>query len=211
MQTNIERALVLTWEYPPKVVGSIAPHCESLARGLARKKVAVDVVTFDHWAEGITKGTGKDRGITVHRAANPISPCTSTLTWALTAGVELERLAADVIHSVKGKVDIIHAHDWASIPAAVALRHEFEVPMVLTLHSTETHRSGKVFTPYLDAIRKIEWQGTFEAETVIVDTEQMREEVVEEYQIPERKVHVVEPGKRGWINVLLKQYREAMP
>ena len=39
------RVLILSWEYPPKVVGGIARHVHDLAIALVKKGIGVDVVT----------------------------------------------------------------------------------------------------------------------------------------------------------------------
>jgi glycosyltransferase involved in cell wall biosynthesis len=123
--------------------------------------------------------------------------------------VELERAGSDAFHDAKGAVDVVHAHDWIALPAAIALSHAFQSPLVVTLHSIESQRSGGSRSPYLEAIRKIEWQGAFEAARVIVDREAMLAEVVREYQVPEQKVDIIDPAGREAVALALKAYREA--
>ncbi|MEO7371538.1 MAG: glycogen/starch synthase, partial [Ilumatobacteraceae bacterium] len=42
------RILMLSWEYPPRVVGGIAAHVDGLARAMARSGHDVVVFSLDH-------------------------------------------------------------------------------------------------------------------------------------------------------------------
>lgn len=204
---KIKNVMQISWEYPPRIVGNIASHVASLVKLLAENNVNSDVITFDDWRSGIST-VGKS--ITVSRAKTPISPCNSTLAWVLTMCIEMERLAADAIHNKKGTVDVIHAHDWIALPAAITLRHEFEIPLVLTIHSLEKHRAHGHYDPYVAAVEKIEWQGTFEAAQIIVDSPWMVKELVEHYDIPEWKLNVVDPKSENYYLQLMQVYEKAV-
>jgi glycogen synthase len=39
--------------------------------------------------------------------------------------------------------DIIHAHDWMTYPAAIAVAEQTRKPLVVHIHSTEFDRSGE--------------------------------------------------------------------
>lgn len=40
--------IMLSWEYPPRVVGGIARHVEDLSKALVKQGVDVDVITCGH-------------------------------------------------------------------------------------------------------------------------------------------------------------------
>lgn len=203
---KIRHVLQLSWEYPPRIIGKIAPHVKKLSELLAEQNVAVDVVTFDDWRVGIER---EDK-ITLHRCGNPITPCTNILTWVLTMHVEMERMASDMIHDKGKKPDIIHAHDWIALPAAISLHHEFEIPLVLSIHSLEKHRAKGSYNTYVAAIEKIEWQGCFEASQIIVETEWMRDDIIKHYNVPEYKMHVVSPEADDYIDKIIEIYGRAV-
>ena len=39
--------MMLTWEFPPRIIGGISPHVYNLSRSLAKNGVKVYVVTCD--------------------------------------------------------------------------------------------------------------------------------------------------------------------
>ena len=41
------KVLMLTWEYPPRIVGGISRHVEGLSEALVRKGLEVHIVTPD--------------------------------------------------------------------------------------------------------------------------------------------------------------------
>ena len=70
------RVLMLSWEFPPRIVGGIARHVTELSHALARGGVEVDVLTAHHpgapTVEVLAAGEGRVR---VMRAApNPVNP-----------------------------------------------------------------------------------------------------------------------------------------
>ena len=42
------RVIMLTWEYPPKIVGGIARHVYDLANSLVAQGVKVNIITCEH-------------------------------------------------------------------------------------------------------------------------------------------------------------------
>ena len=71
------RVLMLSWEYPPKIVGGIARHVEEIAWALADQGVEVHVVTCEF------PGAATDevyRGVHVHRVA-PYAPTDNFIHW----------------------------------------------------------------------------------------------------------------------------------
>ncbi len=60
------RVLMLSWEYPPKIVGGIARHVYDLSQALAANGVEVEVVTCEH---PDAPADEKDGNLRVHRVA----------------------------------------------------------------------------------------------------------------------------------------------
>ena len=84
---------MLTWEFPPRIVGGIARHCYGLAKALTRKGHEVCVVTLDslgvHSYEEI-------EGIKVYRTATELGH-PNFLSWALLFNHFIEKRMADAI------------------------------------------------------------------------------------------------------------------
>lgn len=87
--------------------------------------------------------------------------------------------------------DIIHAHDWMTYPAAIAVAEMSHKPLVVQIHSTEFDRSGEhVNQPIYD----IERRGMHAADRVIAVSHYTRSIIIGRYAVPGEKVEVVHNG-----------------
>lgn len=97
-----------------------------------------------------------------------------------------------VLAKSKGKAfSIIHAHDWMSFPAGVALKTKTKKPLVAHVHSTEYDRSPHGGSSY---IIKTEQAGMREADIVIAVSAYTKHILVEKYGIDPTKIMVVHNG-----------------
>jgi glycosyltransferase involved in cell wall biosynthesis len=90
--------------------------------------------------------------------------------------------------------DLIHAHDWMTFPAAIALAAVTGKPWVAHLHSTEFDRSGERTDP---AIYDLERHGMQEADRVITVSAFTKAVCAERYGINPAKIEVVYNGADG--------------
>ncbi|MEM3737580.1 MAG: glycosyltransferase [Candidatus Bathyarchaeia archaeon] len=132
------KVLLLTWEYPPRIVGRVAGYVYSLAQGLAGRGLDVTVI---HPSDG--DGEKMDGAVRVLMAGHPIKHHASILNYIWSLSVTLVRRSADFFHSMNGEgLNVIHAHDWTSCLPALYLKWSFNLPTVLTVYSTESIRGG---------------------------------------------------------------------
>jgi glycogen(starch) synthase len=96
------------------------------------------------------------------------------------------RAAGAIAHRIS--FDIIHAHDWMTVPAAILARRISGKPLVLHIHSLEYDRSGDNVN---GEILKIEQDGLDQADRVIAVSHRTKRMIVERYGIPPEKVSVV--------------------
>lgn len=87
--------------------------------------------------------------------------------------------------------DIIHAHDWLTFPAGIAMQRVTGRPLVVHVHSTEFDRSGEKVNQVL---YDIERRGMHEADRVIAVSEYTRSICISRYGVPPSKVDVVYNG-----------------
>ena len=186
------RVLMLSWEFPPRIVGGIARHVDELARALAGLGVEVDVLTAHHEGslptEVIAAGEGRVR--VLRAGPHPVQPLDFAcdihqLNFAL-----LERLLAE------GEVeyDLVHAHDWLVAFASRTLKQGRRWPLVATIHATEAGRNQGIHTPLQSYIHSIEWLLTYDAWRVICCSQAMADEVAAGLGTPADKVRVVPNG-----------------
>ena len=87
--------------------------------------------------------------------------------------------------------DVVHAHDWMTYPAGVAVAAMSGKPLVVHIHSTEFDRSGEHVN---QVVYDIEREGMQRADKVIAVSHFTRGIVISRYGIPGDKVEVVYNG-----------------
>ena len=102
---------------------------------------------------------------------------------------EVHRYAAlATIISQQEEFDVVHAHDWMTYPAGVAVAAATNKPLVVHIHSTEFDRSGENVN---QQVYDIERQGLHCADRVIAVSGLTRDIVTSRYSVPFDKVRVV--------------------
>lgn len=182
---------MLSWEYPPLVVGGIASHVEGLARALHRAGHDVVVCSLHHPDE---PDDAVVEGVRVLRAdaALPWLPDDSLVARMASANHHLVQLAARL---GSWRPDLVHAHDWLVAWAGDTLKALFDVPLVATIHATERGRHGGHLPPGLPGeVNSVEWWLTYQAREIIACSRFMVREVVLGFELPPEKVHLVPNG-----------------
>jgi glycogen(starch) synthase len=200
------RAIIFSWEYPPRVVGQLADYIRNLSTQLAKNKVETYIVTYH---DSLTGAIEEASGVKVVRVANPVRDHIGVLTWDLTLNQEVERAAANIYYQEDRQVDLIDVYDWHLIPAAVTLKNALGIPFVYSVESLEDQRSPDSSRPYNMSIKSIEWLGLYEAEKVSVKSEWMRDEILRIHNVPKEKVIIISPSIDSWIKDVLKLYKTA--
>ena len=142
------RAVIFSWEYPPRIVGKLAEYVNALAAQLVKNNVETHVVTYN---DTLTGAAQEANGVKVFRVANPVHSHVSLITWDLTLNQEVERAAANIYYHAGKHVDVIDVYDWHFIPAAVTLKNALGIPFVLSSSSS----SGSTKKPIGITARRI--------------------------------------------------------
>ncbi|WP_346534624.1 glycosyltransferase family 4 protein [Micromonospora sp. DPT] len=188
------RILMLSWEYPPVLVGGLGRHVHALSVALAAAGHEVTVVT--RHAEGAPLEEYAD-GVRIVRAAeDPVTfplATGSLLAWTMAFNHTLTRAALRATES--GSYDVIHAHDWLVAHTAMTLREHLDVPLVSTIHATEAGRhQGWLPEEMNRTIHGVEHWLAGESGRVIVCSGYMRDEVGALFGVPAGRVDVVPNG-----------------
>ncbi len=195
--------IILSWEYPPRIVGDLANHVKHLATQLAKHEIQTNVITYHDY---LTGQHDEPEGTKTFRVTNPVHTHIGVLTWVLTLNQEVERTAANIYYDTNQQINLIDAHDWHFIPAAVTLKKALGIPFIYSVESLENHRSHSANSPFNMAIASLEWLGMYEAKTLLVKSEWMRNEVSRLYKVPIEKIEVIPPKSTNWIQNILKTY-----
>jgi glycogen(starch) synthase len=112
---------------------------------------------------------------------------------------EVHRYAGMALDLAKDEeFDLIHAHDWMTYPAGVAVAMITGKPLIVHVHSTEFDRSGEHVN---QMVYDIERMGMERASKVIAVSHYTRSIIISRYGIPGDKVGVVYNGVErngGW-------------
>lgn len=188
------RVLILSWEFPPHVVGGLGRHVAALARTLAAQGHEVHVITRGQGAAGVPDEEWVD-GIHVLRVpeAPPVIAFDDLIPWVLSFNNRMTAIAGRLLRA--NDIDVIHAHDWLVTYAAASLKETWDIPVVATIHATEYGRhQGWLPGPMNKLIHQVEWWLTYEARRVIACSGYMRDQVEELFLLPSEKVDVVPNG-----------------
>jgi glycosyltransferase involved in cell wall biosynthesis len=187
------RILLISWEYPPYVVGGMGRHVAELVPALSRLSVAgeplyVDVVT-PRYAGGKPIEQLNER-VTIYRVdAMPLSPL-DHYNSVIAGNSTLIAQARKLIR--KHDYDVIHIHDWLTATAGVALKHEHKLPLVTTIHATERGRhQGYLPSDTSRQINRLEWQACYESWRVVACSNFMRQELQSYFGVPSDKVTII--------------------
>jgi glycogen(starch) synthase len=182
---------MLSWEFPPRTVGGIAPHLYNLSRELVKLGVDTYIVTCDF------PGAPEHElvnGAQVVRVDSYKTPSPDFATWDLLMNVNMQKETATLISGLGRQVDIIHAHDWLVANAALGLKHIFRTPLVATIHSTEIGRRNGLHTDYERMIHQTENWLSHESWRIICCSQYMSDQVRWAYGLPQDRVTVIPNG-----------------
>lgn len=183
--------MMLSWEFPPRIIGGISPHVYYLSQSLARNGVKVYVVTCDF--PGAPQHEVVD-GVEIFRIDSYKNPSPDFATWVFLMNVNMQKEAAALVNSLDGKVDVFHAHDWLVANAGIGLKHVFRKPLLATMHSTEIGRRNGIHFDYERMIHETEAWLTYEAWRVICCSDYMVSHVRWAFGLPKDKLVMVPNG-----------------
>ncbi|MFC3502317.1 glycosyltransferase family 4 protein [Micromonospora krabiensis] len=188
------RILMLSWEYPPVLVGGLGRHVHALSVALAAAGHDVTVVTrhadgapLEEYADGVRIIRAAEDPVTFPLATN------SLLAWTMAFNHTLTRAALRATDTAD--YDLIHAHDWLVAHTAMTLREHLDLPLVTTIHATEAGRhQGWLPDEMNRTIHGVEHWLSTESGRVIVCSGYMRDEVSGLFGVPAGRVDVVPNG-----------------
>ncbi len=184
------KILMLTWEYPPRIVGGIARVVHDLSHKLVKNGHDVTVVTYK---EGDTPEFENDKGVKVYRVENYMIKPNNFTDWIMQLNFTLTAKATQIINE-QGKFDCIHAHDWLVAYSAKTLKDSFQIPIVSTIHATEAGRNSGIHDDVQRYINDTEWLLTYESTEVIVNSNYMKCELQRLFGLPFEKINVIPNG-----------------
>jgi glycogen synthase len=199
------RVLMVSWEYPPVVIGGLGRHVHALAEELAA--AGHEVVVLSRQPAGTDAATHPTLdelvgGVRVLRVAEDPAHLEfehDMVAWTLAMGHAL--LRATLTRLTDWRPDVVHAHDWLVAHPAIALADVLGVPLVATIHATEAGRyAGWLSAPLSRQVHSVEWWLANRADAVITCSSAMRDEVAELFELDPGRIAVLHNGivPRRW-------------
>lgn len=183
---------MLSWEYPPHLIGGLGAHVAELLPALARNGVQVTLLTPRY--KGGAEFELVHEKARVYRVTPPVPAIGNFFADVHQTNLSLEQAAHD-LWKERGGFDLIHAHDWLVSFAAEALKKLYKTPLVATIHATERGRGrGELRDDIAVAINGAEWWLTYEAWRVIATSRFMAQELRRYFDLPQDKISIVPNG-----------------
>jgi glycogen(starch) synthase len=105
---------------------------------------------------------------------------------------EVERYAEVAAEIARNNTfDIIHVHDWMTIPAGIAAKRASGKPLCVHIHSTEFDRSGENTN---EALFNIEKEGLKEADVILAVSKWTKTILINRYKIVSSRIRTVHNG-----------------
>lgn len=183
------KILMISWEYPPVVIGGLGRHVHHLSTALAA--AGHDVVVLSRRPTGTDPSTHPTtdevhEGVRVIAAAqdpHEFTFSTDMMAWTLAMGHAMIRAGLAIKSPGSNRPwrpDVVHAHDWLVAHPAVALAEFYDAPIVSTIHATEAGRhSGWVSGAISRQVHAVESWLVRESDSLITCSASMREEITE--------------------------------
>jgi glycogen(starch) synthase len=184
------KVLMVSWEYPPVVIGGLGRHVHHLATALA--EAGHEVVVLSRRPSGTDPSTHPSsdeisEGVRVVAAAqdpHEFDFGTDMMAWTLAMGHSMVRAGLSLKTRERRarawQPDVVHAHDWLVAHPAIALAEHFDVPLVSTIHATEAGRhSGWVSGKISRQVHAVESWLARESDALITCSASMGEEIAE--------------------------------
>ncbi|MFD1736551.1 1,4-alpha-glucan branching protein domain-containing protein [Bacillus salitolerans] len=184
-----KKVVMLTWEFPPRIVGGLARHVCELAKTLVEQGMDVYVLTTN---DQNTINYEEYEGIHVYRVPAYQREQTEFLHWIGSMNLCLLDEAMKLAQHIH--FDLIHAHDWLVYSSSVTLKSLLNIPLITTIHATENGRNQGIYTSIQVDIQEMEIDLIRQSDKVIVCSDFMKKEVITLEKSVESKICVIPNG-----------------
>lgn len=212
------RVLMLGWEFPPFFAGGIGIVCYELSKALSQQGVEVSYImpfgprnANPGFLKQLITAENVMPNVQVHRVKTTMHAYMSEKEYEQEYRVRmLEEKAGDSgkkqlygknlqqeVHNFAHRAmtiadfqefDVIHCHDWMTIPAAIGIKQRTGKPLIVHVHNT-------VFDRYLNDSNRVEYdieqKGLQEADRVLCVSNFIRQTILENYDVDPNKVGVM--------------------
>lgn len=179
------KALLLTNEYLPYIYGGAGVHIDYLSRELA-KIMEVEVRSFGDQETDLPNL--KVRGFGVNTAIFSCPKNLNSVFGAIRRCIDFNTVGVDA--------DVVHCHTWYTHFGAILAKINYNIPMVLTVHSLEPLRPWKreQLGYGYDCSSWVERTAIEMADAVIAVSEETKRDVLRLFNIDEDHIRIIYNG-----------------
>jgi glycosyltransferase involved in cell wall biosynthesis len=187
------RILMISWEYPPQVVGGLGQHVAHLLPalgGIEAPPIDLHLMT-PRWDSGAFREE-VERAV-VHRV-EPAAVVGDYYATARKINLALEESIRRLWRE-HGPFDLVHVHDWNVSFAGRAVKDRYGIPLLSTIHATERgRRRGHLYDELARTIDQADRELVAESGRIIACSEYMRQEIGRNFGCPLAKIDVIPNG-----------------
>ncbi len=209
------RVLMLGWEFPPYFAGGVGVVAHALTRALVARGVEVTYL-MPHAPDqapdasvevlGVSPGRVRVLGVPSQlysyatESGIPIQPSRAGFRGArplygpdlLNELKDFEDSCLKLVEDRKLEFDVVHAHDWTTFPAGIALSRRRNSPLAVHVHITEFDKTGGSHaTP---EVFQIERDGMQAAHRLIAVSRRVARDCEDRYGADPRRIRVIYNG-----------------
>jgi len=178
----IRGALIITPEYPPKVLGQTSLRAQELAKRLRDEGLLVSALVHDD----VLVGNYIEDSIRVVRISNPVRTYYSVLTVEMFLTTQFIREGKKLIEGEM--VDLIVSFEWLTLASACALNMGLHIPLVGIVQSTEPQRSAWRRDPLSITIENFEKSLLSKVDLVVPYSTQTMNVLSDYYHVDQKKI-----------------------
>jgi glycosyltransferase involved in cell wall biosynthesis len=186
------RILMLSWEYPPRIVGGISRVVSHLAQelGAAGHQVTVLTMSDENLAPFEQDGT-----VSVVRVPSWYVRPITFVDSVMQMNMAMVTAAVRMIQS-GSRFDVLHMHDWLVAFAGKTLLDLYpDLVGLCTIHATEFGRNNGIHNDIQSYISGVEQKRAGELSSrVIVNSRYMREEVIRLFDMAADTLDIIPNG-----------------
>jgi glycosyltransferase involved in cell wall biosynthesis len=186
------RILMLSWEYPPRIVGGISRVVYHLAQelGAAGHQVTVLTMSDENLAPFEQDGT-----VSVVRVPSWYVRPITFVDSVMQMNMAMVTAAVRMIQS-GSRFDVLHMHDWLVAFAGKTLLDLYpDLVGICTIHATEFGRNNGIHNDIQSYISGVEQKLAGELSSrVIVNSRYMREEVIRLFDVAADTLDIIPNG-----------------
>ena len=139
------KVLILGWEFPPASVGGLGTHLYELVENLGKRSIGVKLLIPSR-SQDVEPDLREVEIVKIGRSL--VQTYTGTYATDLCGSYgysvfsEVDECNTQIASWASSEqFDVIHCHDWMTIPAGIELKKRTRRPLVTTIHSTEYDRT----------------------------------------------------------------------